>query len=50
MQLPWKLKEKEDSKIKSIDIKKPYFKTFVELVAKILLWANVKERLLRKRR
>lgn len=34
----WKLKEKEGSKIKSIDLKKAYFKTFGDLLGKILLW------------
>lgn len=50
MAFVWKLKEEEDSKIKSIDLKKAYFKMFRDLIGKILLWADARARLLRKRR
>lgn len=46
----WKLKEKEDDKIKSTDFKNAYFKMFRGLVGRILLWTDVRERLLKKRR
>lgn len=46
----WKLKEKEDDKIKSTDFKSAYFKMFRGLVGRILLWTDVRERLLKKRR
>lgn len=46
----WKLKEKKDNKIKSIDLQNAYFKIFRDLIGKILLWTDVRERLLRKKR
>ena len=38
------------SKIKGLDLKKAYFEMFRDLIGKILLWADVRKWLLRKRR